>query len=140
MGLFKRYYAEFYDSQGGHIKDVKIPKHAKEFKFKDGAYNLKYKEGTYKDKKGLFIDKRFYKYNIEFSDPLDLSNIRDNQGSVKVNIHPQDYNTLLESKQLKKLNELDGKSLADYLTPQNLLILGAVLVGVYLLSTGQITP
>lgn len=141
MGLFRKYIAEMWDTNGQHIKNVSFKKSDKKFKFRNGAYNIKLNDGSYSDRKGLLLDKRFYKYNVTYPDPLQMCNIFENQqGRVSVKINPEDYNTLLETSQLKKINQADRMSLNDLLDPKYLIIAGAVIGGIYLILTGGITP
>ncbi|MFW6129931.1 MAG: hypothetical protein ACOC56_02030 [Atribacterota bacterium] len=136
MGLVTLYFAKMYDEKGKHIKDIHFDNFKNTFKFKNRSYNIRRKEGSYFFKKGILIDKVFYQYNISNTEPFILE-----KKPTHTNISPEDYNTMLESKITKDLNNLAKRSdLMALLQPKY--IIGAIVVLgiIYFASTGQLTP
>jgi hypothetical protein len=134
MGFFKIYFAKMFDEKGEHIKDIQIKKFSKIFNFENKSYNIKLKNSSHFDTKGIFWDRRFFIYNISNPDPI----ILDKKAEPK--IEPELYNIMLETETAKKLNNLSKKGFKDLLTLKNLLIASAIIVGIYLFSTGKLIP
>lgn len=129
-----KYFGMFWDENGEYLGKQPFKRHQKEFKFKNGTYLVKLKEGSYFERKGIFINKRYYLYNIKQSHPIKMNNKSNHY------IDPEDFSTLLETNQLKKLNDVNKKGLQDLLTPKNIIIAIVVIAGFVLLSTGGLTP
>lgn len=129
-------YGIMFDETGKYLDTIKLPKKERKFKYSKGSYNIKLKEGSYFERKNFMGKKRrYYIYNTAYGDPFKL----DKEKQPLMN--PEDYHTLLNTEQLKKLNDVNSKkSLSDLLTPKNLIIGGAIILGIYLLSTGGLTP
>lgn len=125
-----------FDDTGKFENIISIPNKERKFNYSNGAYNIKLKEGSYFEKKNFWGKKRrYYIYNKSCCDPFQIGKEKN------ALIHPEDYHTLLNTEQLKKLNDVNSKkSLSDLLTPKNLIIGGVILIGIYLYSTGGLTP
>ncbi|MFW6130090.1 MAG: hypothetical protein ACOC56_02825 [Atribacterota bacterium] len=134
MGFVKLFYARFFDEEGKHLKDVWFRKDKSTFNFKGKSYNVKRDKASYFKKTGIFLNKRYYHYNISNPDPLFLGK------TVKPLLDPEMYNIQLENKIAKKLNDVNSNGLLDKIGFKEVLIGAVLLVGGYLLITGGLTP
>lgn len=136
MGLITKYIAQFWDEKGNYIGSTSFNRLKKTLKYKNKIYHIKIKEGSYYKRKNLslgLVDKTYYQYNISCSDPL----IMDKKVEPKIN--PEDYNTMLETSVIRKLNNINN-NIFDKIDFKKVLIgLGVLVVG-YLVITGGITP
>lgn len=134
MGLLELYYGDIYNERGEFMKTVWFPKNQDEFKYGNKAFHIDRENPSFKKRKGLLINKRFYYYNISCSDPLILNK------KVEPQINPEIYNTLLESKVAKQLNDSNKDGLFKNLNPKTAFIGIAVIIGIILYLTGNLTP
>jgi len=137
MGLLgiKLHKGKIWDSEGKNLLGIKwFPQFAKHFKFKDKyTFNVNMERGSCESYKGFLWDTYFYHYNIKCPEPLIMA-----PKGVKVILNPEDYNTLLNTEQLAKLNQVHKKGLLDLLNPKTLIIIGVVCLLLYLLFTGKL--
>ena len=132
LNLWQWTYAKIWDNNGEIFKNVRINKHKKQFNVGDKSFNIKTKEGSYYNDNKLFYNRRFYQYNIDCPDPLKLNE------KVEPLINSTDYNTLLETKHLKSLNDINKGNWFKNLDFKTIIaVVGAVVV-LYLLATGQL--
>lgn len=133
----KLYYAKFFDERGEYITDKIFRKYNETFKFKNRRYNIELKEGSYYEVSSipLLLKKRYYFYNLSNSNPIKL----DKKGEPIIN--PNIYNTIIESEEAKKLNNLHKGTLMNFLSePKNIIILVIICaVGYYFLKGGTLT-
>lgn len=132
LNLFKITYAKIWDEKGEFLKNVKIKPKKKLFNYDDKSFNIKLKDASYYNDNKLFYNRRFYQYNVDCPDPIKINK------KVEPLINSDDYNTMLETKQLKKLNELEKKGLFGNLDFKTILAIGAVIVVGYLILTGNL--
>ena len=139
MGLVKQYIAQFWDKNGTFIKNKKFNRRKNSFKDGDNRYLIRLKEGSYYDRNNLafgILDKRYYQYIEDVPEPL----VIDKKDHIKTILSAEELNTMIETKQLKKANEMDKDGLLSKLDFKTILMIGAVILGAYLLITGQLTP
>jgi len=139
MGLVKQYIAQFWDKNGKFIKNKKFNRRKNSFKDGDNRYLVRLKEGSYYDRNNLafgILDKRYYQYIEGVPEPL----VIDKKEHIKTILSAEELNTMIETKQLKKANEMDKDGLLSKLDFKTILMIGAVILGAYLLITGQLTP
>ena len=139
MGLVKQYIAQFWDKNGRFIKNKKFNRRKNSFKDSDNRYLIRLKEGSYYDRNNLafgILDKRYYQYIEGVPEPL----VIDKKDHIKTILSAEELNTMIETKQLKKANEMDKDGLLSKLDFKTILIIGAIILGAYLLITGQLTP
>lgn len=139
MGLVKQYIAQFWDKNGRFIKNKKFNRRKNSFKDGDNRYLIRLKEGSYYDRNNLafgILDKRYYQYIEGVPEPL----VIDKKDHIKTILSAEELNTMIETKQLKKANEMDKDGLLSKLDFKTILMIGAVILGAYLLITGQLTP
>lgn len=134
MGFFRLFFGQFWDEKGEFLKNVRFNKNNKTFSFSSKAYNIKLKDGSYFDKNGFLWDNRYYIYNKSCPDPILMDK------KVQPQIDPEDYNTILETNHLKKLNDIGKENFLTNLLkdPKSLIIVAIFVVGLYLLLTGQL--
>lgn len=132
----KLFYAKFFDEKGDFIGNKKFNKFDSSFKFKKRRYNIERQKGSYYETSSIpfILFKRFYIYNINNSNPIKLD-----KKSEPI-IEPEIYNTIIESEEAKKLNNLHNKGFLAQLDFKIVLIaLGIIAVGIYFLRGGTIT-
>lgn len=131
------YKAFFFNERGEFLGKKGFSKFKRSFVFKEGRYNTDLKEASYfiSTTIPLLIKSKIYFYNISNPSPLKLDK------KAEPILNPDTFNTIIETKVIKDINNLPNKSLGDLLTPQNLLI-GLVVIGIlyYLLSGGSVVP
>src|SRR6056297_1059503 len=139
MGLVKQYIAQFWDKNGTFIKNKKFNRRKNNFKDGDNKYLIRLREGSYYNRNNLafgILDKRYYQYIEGVPEPL----VIDKKDHIKTILSAEELNTMIETKQLKKANEMDKDGLLSKLNFKTILMIGAVILGAYLLITGQLTP
>jgi len=139
MGLVKQYIAQFWDKNGRFIKNKKFNRRKNSFKDGDNRYLIRLREGSYYNRNNLafgILDKRYYQYIEGVPEPL----VIDKKDHIKTILSAEELNTMIETKQLKKANEMDKDGLLSKLNFKTILMIGAVILGAYLLITGQLTP
>jgi len=139
MGLVKQYIAQFWDKNGTFIKNKKFNRRKNSFKDGDNRYLIRLREGSYYNRNNLafgILDKRYYQYIEGVPEPL----VIDKKDHIKTILSAEELNTMIETKQLKKANEMDKDGLLSKLDFKTILMIGAVILGAYLLITGQLTP
>jgi hypothetical protein len=132
FNLWRWTYAKIWDNNGEFIKNKRFNKNKKSFQLDDKTFNIKTKEGSFYDDNKLFYNRRFYQYNIDCPDPLKINS------KVEPLINSTDYNTLLETRHLQKLNDVNKKGLFGNLDFKTILAIGAIIVVGYLLLTGNL--
>jgi hypothetical protein len=132
FNLWRLTYAKIWDNNGEFIKNKRFNKNKKSFQLDDKTFNIKTKEGSFYDDNKLFYNRRFYQYNIDCPDPLKINS------KVEPLINSTDYNTLLETRHLQKLNDVNKKGLFGNLDFKTILAIGAIIVVGYLLLTGNL--
>lgn len=134
MGFITLYYARFFDEEGKHITDKWFQKWKNTLQYGDKAYNIKRDNPSYVEAKGLLINKRYYHYNIDNPDPLRIKT------EVKPKINPELYNTLLQSKVAKRINEVNSNSILSQIGFKEILLIGGAIILLILFFTGGLTP
>ncbi len=134
MGLFKIYYGKIWDENGEYITRKWFPKHSDTFKYKDRPFNVNLKKGSYDDETGILFDKRNYYYNISCSDPLRLDK------KVEPIMHPESYNAMLETKVVKRINDINKTGIIEKLNFKVIIAVLVVLALGYLALTGNLLP
>lgn len=148
----KLYYAKFFNENNEHIKDKWFQKDKDKFKWKNKAYNHKPSGSLFYETKGLLWDRRYYIYRKDCPEPVRLDkldkykivgkrkNKKDKIKQVsKVLLDPEQYHTLLETEQLKKLNQPQKSGILDYVEPKHIVILISIILAiVYLVRGGYI--
>lgn len=130
LNLYRNFYASMWDENGEHINFVKFKRKSSTFKHNNKSYNVKLKDGSYYDDNRFFYNRRIYLYQHNCPDPIVMDEKK--EPLIKAEV----YNIMLETKQLQKLNEI---SKAGFNLNFKQIVLGiAVLVGAYLLFTGQL--
>jgi hypothetical protein len=132
FNLWRWTYAKIWDNNGEFIKNKRFNRNKKSFQLDDKTFNIKTKEGSFYDDNKLFYNRRFYQYNIDCPDPLKINS------KVEPLINSTDYNTLLETRHLQKLNDVNKKGLFGNLDFKTILAIGAIIVVGYLLLTGNL--
>lgn len=139
MGLFRKYIAQFWDSNGKYIGNKSFNRRKKSFKFGENTYLIRLKQGSYYNRNNLvfgLVDKRYYQYIEGVPEPL----IMDKKDGIKTMLSAEELNTMIETKQLKKLNDLDKKGILGNLDMKQVILILAIIVGGYLALTGQLVP
>lgn len=132
----KLFYAKFFDSRGDFIGNKKFNKFDTHFSFKKRRYNIEMQKGSYYETTSIpfLLYKRFYIYNLADSNPIKLD-----KKSEPI-IEPDIYNTIIESEEAKKLNNLHNKGLLSKLDFKTvLLLLGIMAIAIYFLRGGTIS-
>jgi hypothetical protein len=132
FNLWRWTYAKIWDNNGEFIKNKRFNKNKKSFQLDDKTFNIKTKEGSFYDDNKLFYNRRFYQYNIDCPDPLKINS------KVEPLINSTDYNTLLETRHLQKLNDVNKKGLFGNLDFKTIIAIGAIIVIGYLILTGNL--
>lgn len=132
MGLFgKKRYALFYDDKGEFLGRAKYKKWDSLIKVGKRRYNIIKEKATITKIKGLFFDKEYTHYNYNNPNPMLLDKKQEPIYNAEL------YNIQLDTKVMRDLNNLAKKSLAELLTPINILI-GLIVIGVIIyLATGH---
>jgi len=139
MGLVKQYIAQLWDKNGRFIKNKKFNRRKNNFKDGDNRYLVRLREGSYYNRNNLafgILDKRYYQYIEGVPEPL----VIDKKDHIKTILSAEELNTMIETKQLKKANEMDKDGLLSKLDFKTILMIGAVILGAYFLITGKLTP
>ena len=122
MGLVKQYIAQFWDKNGKFIKNKKFNRRKNSFKDGDNRYLVRLKEGSYYDRNNLafgILDKRYYQYIEGVPEPL----VIDKKEHIKTILSAEELNTMIETKQLKKANEMDKDGLLSKLDFKTILMI-----------------
>lgn len=126
-----KYFAVMCDPNGRQLDVLKIPRKEKKFNYGNGTYNIKIKEASYIQRKNWRGKKRrYFIYNTSYSDPFTFDK------KQQPLINPEDYATLIESEQLKKLNDVNKKGLEGILNAKTIITAVVVLIGTYLVFSG----
>lgn len=139
MGLIKQYIAQIWDKNGRFIKNKKFNRRKDSFKDGDNRYIIRLRQGSYYNRNNLalgLLDKRYYQYIEGVPEPI----VMDKKDHIKTILSAEELNTMIETKQLKKANDMDKEGLLAKLDFKTILWIGAVILGVYLIATGQLTP
>lgn len=143
MAIFRTYQARFTDAAGQKHGKQHFSKNAKTFRYAKGTYNVNLKCPTYEDDTIIpyIWEKRRYLYNIEFSNPIELTQPKKEELLEYLKKMPKDtvlvvpplspelYRIQLETEVMKKLNDLTKDGIMQYLTPRNIII-GLIAIGI----------
>lgn len=121
-------YAKIWDEKGEYLGKCKIKRGDSTFNFKGKTFNIDLKASYYDIDLGV-IKKRYYIYCVNRVEPVYINELD------KSLMKPDDYNSMINTKQLKVLNNLSKSFKFDMKT---ILIIGGVLVVGYLAVTGQL--
>lgn len=129
---FVFYYAVFYDDTGDFHGLKRISKNSNTFNYCGRSYVFRPNNSTCFRKNNIFYKVKYYHYNLNNPEPMVL--VR-NYSPV---LTAQQFNTLIESEVLRKLNNLSrGNWLLELFTIRNLIIVAVfVLVYWYLKNNG----
>lgn len=126
----KLYYAKIFDEKGQFIKNQRFAPYNNVFSYKNKSYNIILKDISYFDIKGILWTNRYYFYNLSNPNPLILDK------KCEPVLSPELYNIMLETTTAQKLNDLSkSKFKLDF---KIILLIGAIIVGGYLLLTGKL--
>lgn len=132
----KLFYAKFFDARGDFIGNKRFKKFESTFKYKNRRYNVEMQKGSYYETTTIpfILFKRFYIYNLEDPNPIKLDK------KSKPILEPEIYNTIIESEEAKKLNNLHKKGLLANLDMKTIMIILGIIAGaIYFLQGGTIT-
>jgi len=132
LRLWVSTYGKIWDNNGELIRNKKFNKNKKSFQVEDKTYNIDTQNGSYFDDNKFFYNRRFYQYNVDTPDPIKMNK------KIEPLINATDYNTLIETKHLQKLNDVNKKGLFGNLDFKTILAIGAVIVAGYLMLTGNL--
>lgn len=134
--MMKQYFGKFFDNKGEFLGNGKFKKYDTNFKFKQKRFNVEMQNGSYYEVTTipLILKKRYYFYNIDSPNPIKLDK------KAEPILNSDLYNSIIESEEAKKLNNIGRKSIMDFLEPKYIIaILVIIAVGVYFLRGGSLT-
>lgn len=126
-----KYVAVFLDDEGNEVGQKSFKPTEKSFKFKGGSYNIVIDKATFTTVNRWYWDVQQYYYNINDPMPLILNKKCEPVIDAKI------YNAVLETDFAKKIAALSRGIKLDF---KMILIIIAVIAGIYLMSTGKLFP
>ncbi len=123
-----------YDENGKSIKIKTFRPLSKFFSWDTRSYNIDLHNGSWFKVRGLMWDTYYYHYRVDDPNPLVIKT------QVQPIMNSDLYNTMLETKVTRDINNLAKSKLSQFLTPKNIII-GLAIIGiiVYFARGGTIT-